>query len=289
MRIPSYDVLAEIGGHGPYLVCRGRRQIDGLPVLLQAASGPEPQRSHGDALERQFDLLQGSPIAGVTRPLAIVRGDRLYLVLEDRGLELLRERTPLEIPVWLSLAVRLAAILDAIHRRGLVHAAVTPGSVLLNEDATDVELVNLGLVSLPLKDEGAGAAGPMAYASPEQTGRVNRPLDHRTDLYALGVTLYEALTGVPPFTSEDPLEVIHAHIAKTPASPSSARADAPEQLSRIVLKLLAKSPEDRYQSASGLGRDLERCRTAWESARNIPAFSPGADDAPARFTVPARL
>src|SRR5439155_14605266 len=131
--------------------------------------------------------------------------------------------------------------------------------------------------------------GMLPYISPEQTGRMNRAIDYRTDFYSLGVILYEFLTGAPPFTSGDTLEIIHGHIAKTPPSPSHLDATIPEPLSQIVLKLLAKTAEERYQSALGLRADLEHCAQQWARQGAIAAFPLGQQDRSERFVVPQRL
>jgi predicted ATPase/transcriptional regulator with GAF, ATPase, and Fis domain len=184
---------------------------------------------------------------------------------------------PLDLPVWFAVALRLCAILDDIHRQKAIHGAVAPGSILLHPDGTGVQLPDTGV------------APAVAYMSPEQTGRINRAVDYRTDLYSLGATFYETLTGLAPFVSDDPLELIHAHIAKTPAGLTQANPAVPEQLSRIVLKLLSKAPEERYQSALGLKHDLERCRGSWLADGKIPLFDLGTHDIPDRLVIPRRL
>jgi serine/threonine protein kinase len=129
----------------------------------------------------------------------------------------------------------------------------------------------------------------LAYLSPEQTGRMNRVVDYRTDLYSLGVTLYELLTGGPPFRSDDPLELIHSHIAQRPTPPSGIAASIPEPLSQIVMKLLAKTAEERYQSARGRRADLEHCARQWADRREITPFPLGQRDVSDRFVVPQHL
>src|SRR5262249_12642582 len=132
-------------------------------------------------------------------------------------------------------------------------------------------------------------AGTLAYMAPEQTGRINRSIDSRSDLYALGVTLYQLLTGLLPFTAADPMEWVHCHIARKPLPPSERSDNVPVPVSEIIMKLLAKTSEDRYQTAAGLGRDLRRCLAEWERLARIAPFALGQYDAPDRLLIPEKL
>jgi predicted ATPase/transcriptional regulator with GAF, ATPase, and Fis domain len=199
------------------------------------------------------------------------------------------EAGPPSLPQFFDIAIRLCHALDELHRRGAVHGGLTP--TCLRPDPAGL------LLDLPGGDrsEGAQAAAvphrhdAAAYMSPEQTGRINRAVDYRTDFYSLGATLYELATGTPPFELHDPLELIHAHIAKTPVSPAQLRPDLPEPVAAIIQKLLAKEAADRYQSAAGLRDDLERCRDAWTATHDVPAFPLGQFDVSDRFLIPQRL
>jgi predicted ATPase/transcriptional regulator with GAF, ATPase, and Fis domain len=291
MEIPGYEVLQEVVRHGPYAVWRGRRRSNGEPVLLVV-----PERPDGDSesLERQFRLLRAFPIAGVPAARDILGGDdATCLVLEDRGLRPLRDilgTGPLELSSFFDVAVGLCAILDELHRRKLTHGTIAPSSVLVDAETWAVQLLAISGTAGSGHDAGmrASAAGT-AYISPEQTARMNRTVDYRTDFYSLGLTLYEMLTGVPAFASEDSLELIHAHIARMPVPAAQLNPAVPEQLSRIVLRLLAKAAEDRYQSAAGLRHDLQRCRDAWLEGGEIPLFEPGRQDVSEQFLVSQKL
>ncbi len=294
MDISKYDVLHEIVRHGPFVVYRGCRRSDRLPVLLQAPYRIPVALADREALERQFELIGGLVIAGIPKVYDLVRdNDRTYLVFEDAGftpLPALLQRGALDLALFFKVAIGLCSIVDDLHRRQLTHGAVGTGSVLVDPDSGEVQLLNTGLVPSTAVEAGRQASiAPAAYMSPEQTGRMNRPVDYRTDLYSLGITLYEALTAGRPFTSDDSLELIHAHIARTPTAPSALNPTVPEQLSRIVLKLLAKAAEHRYQSAPGLKHDLERCREQFEATGAIAAFPPGQQDLPGRFLISQKL
>src|SRR5436190_5234794 len=294
MDIPGYDVLEEFVRHGPYVVYRARRQGDQQPVLIKSPERLPPHRLDSDALERQFALLRGLFVAGVPRPCDLIRDpDRTFLVLEDNGL------TPLpgvlgggrlDVLSVLNIASHLCGVLGELHRRRITHGALNPSSVLVHPGRAEVQLLNIGLVAgLSVEAGGLVPGRTTAYMSPEQTGRMNRAIDYRTDFYSLGITLYELLTGAPPFISSDSLELIHAHIARLPTPVSQVDEAIPEQLSRIVGKLLAKAAEDRYQSAFGLKQDVDRCLSEWAAKRTISTFDLAQQDVPDRFFISQKL
>ena len=294
MDIPGYDVLQEFVRHGPYTVYRGRRRSDQQPVLMKASERRPPLRADSEALERQFDLLRGLLVAGIPRAYDLIHDrDTTCLILEDKGLNPLGDVVRggrLDVSSVLNVASHLCAVLGELHRRKITHGAISPSSVLVDLDRDNVQLLNIGLVAGLSVEAGARTSGRgTPYMSPEQTGRMNRATDYRTDFYSLGITLYELLTGVPPFTSEDSLELIHAHIAKIPTPPTQIDEAIPEQLSRIVGKLLAKAAEDRYQSALGLKQDVDRCQREWTADRMMSPFDLGQHDVPDRFLISQKL
>ncbi len=196
-----------------------------------------------------------------------------------------------------ALAIGMATALGHAHQRGLIHKDVKPENVLVTfepgDDAGHVWLTGFGIASRLPRERQAPAppeiiAGTLAYMSPEQTGRMNRSMDTRSDLYSLGVTLYQMLTGVLPFAAADPLEWVHCHIARQPVPPADRRA-VPEPLSAIIMRLLAKNAEERYQTAAGLEADLRRCLVEWQSQGRIDPFPLGADDLSDRLLIPEKL
>src|SRR5712691_11214885 len=200
-------------------------------------------------------------------PLALSgqRG-RTTLVLEDPGGETLDRflSGPMEIMQFLRLAFGLATALSGLHKRELIHKDVKPTNVLVNPATGQVRLMGFSIASrLPRERQAPEPpefiAGTLAYMAPEQTGRMNRSTDSRSDLYALGVTLYEMVTGTLPFTASDPMELVHSHIARQPAPPSERLNGIPGPVSAIIMKLLAKTAEERYQTAIGVERELRRC------------------------------
>jgi PAS domain S-box-containing protein len=218
------------------------------------------------------------------------------LILEDAGGEPLNRLLgqPMELSRFLRFAVGLAAALGKLHQRGLIHKDIKAANILVNSATGKVWLTGFGIASrLPRERQSAEPpeviAGTLAYMAPEQTGRMNRSIDSRSDLYSLGVTFYEMLTGVLPFTASDPMEWVHCHIARQPVAPDQYAKVVPAPLSDIVMKLLAKTAEERYQTAAGIAGDLRRCLREWEAHRHIDLFQLGAHDMSDRLMIPEQL
>jgi serine/threonine protein kinase len=184
--------------------------------------------------------------------------------------------------------------LGKLHQRGLNHKDIKPANILVDSASGAVWLTGFGIAS-PLPRERQPAeppemiAGTLAYMAPEQTGRMNRSIDSRSDLYSLGVTFYEMLTGVVPFSASDPMEWVHCHIARQPVAPDQYAKEIPAPVSKIVMKLLAKTAADRYQTAAGVAGDLRRCLTEWEAHRHIDPFRLGTHDLSDRLLIPENL
>jgi PAS domain S-box-containing protein len=218
------------------------------------------------------------------------------LVLEDAGGEPLDRLVgqPMEIRRFLRLAISISAALGELHKRGLIHKDIKPANILVNLATGAIRLTGFGIASrLPREHQPPEPPevidGTLAYMSPEQTGRMNRSIDSRSDLYSLGVTFYQMLTGTLPFRASDPMEWVHSHIARQPVPPDEQAAGVSGPLSAIVMKLLAKTAEERYQTAAGLGAALRRCLTAWDSFGRIDPFPLGSQDASERLMIPERL
>jgi predicted ATPase/signal transduction histidine kinase len=218
------------------------------------------------------------------------------LILEDPGGEPLDRflGQPMELSRFLRFAVGIAGALGKLHRHGLIHKDIKPANILVNSASDAVWLTGLGIASrLPRERQSAEPpemiAGTLAYMAPEQTGRMNRSIDSRSDLYSLGVTFYQMLTGVLPFSASDPTEWVHCHIARQPVPPDQYAKEIPAPLSAIVMKLLAKTAEERYQTAAGVARDLEGCLTEWEEHCRIEPFQLGAHDVSDRLLIPEKL
>jgi serine/threonine protein kinase len=281
---------------GAFTLSRGLG--DGLaPILLVAPAGDYPSRESLQRLEHEYALRAELDADWAARPVELVHRDvRQMLVLEDRGGEPLERLlgAPLEVAAFLRIAIPLATALGHVHARGLIHKDVKPANILVDAATGGVRLTGFGIASrLPREHQRPRPpeviAGTLAYMAPEQTGRMNRSLDTRSDLYSLGVTFYEMLTGTLPFTASDPMEWVHAHVARQPVPPSERVSTVPTQLSAIVLMLLAKTAEDRYQTAIGLACDLRRCLADWEAFGRIAPFALGTQDASDRLLIPETL
>src|SRR6266851_10446789 len=200
---------------------------------------------------------------------------------------------PMEIGRFLPLAVAITAALKEVHQSGLIHKDIKPDNILVSETG-EVQLRGFDIASrLPrerqLPEPPEFIAGTLAYMAPEQTGRMNRSIDSRSDLYALGVTLYEMLTGILPFTASDPMEWVHCHIARQPVPPSERVRNVPGSISAIIMKLLAKTPEERYQTAVGAENDLRRCLVEWNDQGRVDDFVLGQNDTSNRLLIPEKL
>ncbi|MFB9268056.1 AAA family ATPase [Bradyrhizobium erythrophlei] len=292
----NFQVLWE---DGERVFCRGERRADtdlpGVLALLPAVEHPAPAIL--DRLVHEYELKEDLDRAWAVHPLQLVReGGRTMLVLEDPGGQPLDRHLgrPMELGQFLRLAISLSAALRGLHERGIIHKDIKPANVLYISATEQVWLTGFGIASRLPRERQAPAppeviAGTLAYMAPEQTGRMNRSIDARSDLYALGVTFYQMLTGALPFAAADPLEWVYCHIAKRPTPPSERLETVPAQVSEIVLKLLAKTAEERYQTASGLERDLRRCLAEWERQGRIDRFTLGEHDISGRLVIPEKL
>jgi PAS domain S-box-containing protein len=285
---------------GERLFCRGwwlgddgeRRAV--LFVLLAAEY---PSSSSLDRLAHEYGLKDELDGAWALRPLELVReGGRAMLVLEDAGGEPLDRLLglPMEAGRFLRWAIGIAVALGKLHHRGLVHKDIKPANIIVNGADDQVRLTGFGLASrLPRErqppDLPEFITGTFAYMAPEQTGRMNRSIDSRSDLYALGVTFYQMLIGALPFTAADPMEWVHCHLARRPVAPADRLKKVSSTVSGIIMKLLAKTAEDRYQTAAGLESDLRRCLTEWETQRRIDDFPLGEHDTSDRLLIPEKL
>jgi serine/threonine protein kinase len=248
-------------------VFRAVRQSDGRRVVLKAVRRDRPSAESAALLRHSSELLRRLDGGGVERLLGLdtVDGDP-FLIVEDAGAEGLGHRLaghPMTIDGFLDLAVAIAQIVAAVHAHNIIHRDICPANLVCDGDqVTLVDLAKATSVSGFAQTAGVPGElhGTLAYMAPEQTGRVKHLVDHRADLYAVGCVFYEMLTGAPPFVSADPLELIHFHIARPPVPPAIINPAVPELLSRLVLKLLAKTPAARYQTAEALVTDLEEAR-----------------------------
>lgn len=266
-------------------------------ILAVVPTSEYPTSSCLDRLAHEFELRNELDGNWAVRPLEVVREHgRTMLVLEDLGGEPLARLlgSALEMGRFLRLAVGISATLGKVHQRALIHKDIKPANIIVGGEDGHVRLTGFGIASRLLRERQApeppeAIAGTLAYMAPEQTGRMNRSVDARSDLYALGVTFYQMLTGSLPFSASEPLEWVHCHIARKPIPAAERVKEIPGPVSAIVMKLLAKTAEERYQTAAGLEHDLKRCLADWEARGSIGAFALAERDTPDRLLIPEKL
>jgi predicted ATPase/signal transduction histidine kinase len=268
----------------------------GLPPIL-LVTAESPSLACLKRLEHEYALKPELDAAWAAQPMELSRyRSRLALVLEDPGGTVLDQLLgqPLGITEFLRVGISLASALRQVHARKLIHKDIKPANVLVDLASGAVWLTGFGIASRqprerPDPESREMIAGTLAYIAPEQTGRMNRSIDARSDLYSLGVTFYEMMTGTLPFAAADPMEWVHCHIARQPVPPDERTVETPAALSLLTMKLLAKAAEERYQTAAGVEADLRRCLAEWESHGRIEPFPLGAYDVSDRLLIPERL
>ncbi len=294
--VGGFQVLQVDGGLSFRRGWRDSAEGSRAGVLVVHPVSEPATRASLDRLAREYSLKDELDSAWAVRPLELLQDrGRTILLLEDPGGELLSSLVgaPMEVGRFLALAVGLAAAVGGMHQRGLIHKDIKPHNIWVTQ-AEELRLTGFGVASrLRRERQPPGPpeviAGTLAYMAPEQTGRMNRSVDSRSDLYSLGVTFYEMLTGGLPFTATDPMEWVHCHIARQAEPPGERASGIPDALSSIVMKLLAKTADERYQTAAGVEADLRRCLSDWRSHGRIDAFSVGAHDASDRLLVTEEL
>lgn len=292
------DVEKEIFQGRGSVIYRARRAQDGLPVVLKILSQAYPRPSQIAWFRREHDILQRFDSPAIVRSVAVGFDQmRWGLVLEDAGgesLQRLLKARRLSLPEVLVIGLQVCAALEHAHARSVIHKDVNPANVVVNPATHRAQLIDFGIATVlsretPTLRNPEVLEGTLAYMSPEQTGRMNRAVDYRTDLYSLGATLYELITGQLPFTTTDPMELVHSHIALPPRPPSDLRPEAAGALSDIVLKLMAKDADDRYSSAASVRADLEECQRRWRASERIGSFRLDAHRHEATFRLPQKL
>ncbi len=299
--IPGFDLEDVVHESGPRVIYRAVRKVDGEEVMLKTLRAQYPRKQDVAEIRREFQIANKLSVDGVIRVHSLVSygADNLAIEMEPFGLSLAdlmaqRNRKPLPLDLVFSIAVRLAQVLGRLHELDVVHKDVTPRNVLIDPETGGLRLIDFGISSELSRERQSitlskRLEGSLPYISPEQTGRMNRDLDYRSDYYSLGVTLYELLTGELPFSADNALEWVHRHISHPAPAAHAVVDDIPEPLSRIISKLMAKNAEDRYQSTYGLIADLERCRDERAHTGSVTPFALGQKDISRKFQIPQQL
>ncbi|KFE64304.1 trifunctional serine/threonine-protein kinase/ATP-binding protein/sensor histidine kinase [Hyalangium minutum] len=296
LNLQGYTFRRPVRATGSNMLFQAVREVDGAPVIIKTPVGPAIGPREDERYRREYGILQRlRGVRGVTRPYGCERvNDRPILVLEEvQGVPLSEAvGRPFELARFLELAVSLTSTLAEIHLQGVIHKDIKPSNIIVTPTG-EPHIIDFGAATLQ-RTEHVDAApthlieGTLAYMSPEQTGRMNRALDYRTDFYSLGVTFYELLTGARPFQGGDALAWFHAHMALLPRPPHELISGIPPVVSAIVMRCLAKVAEERYQSAEGLMHDLAECVEGLRRGA-IEDFVLGKRDIPSRFQLPQRL
>ena len=293
--LTGYTVREKLHDGNRRVVHRAVRDRDQAPVILKSLRVAVATEGDVAAVTREFDILRRLDVDGVPKAHDLSSNANGFdLVLEDRGGVPLAEyirSSAFDLEKSLDIAIAVATMLDGVHHQRVVHRDVNPNNVLV--DATGaVSLVDFSIATQQAEDhtpvsDPARLEGTLPYLSPEQTGRMNRPVDYRSDFYSLGVTLFELCSGQLPFQADDPMQLVHCHIAVPPPRLDNVRQDVPASVGAVVGKLLEKAPEDRYQSAVGIVHDLRLCRDYLHDPSS--SFRPGAQDVRDRFSIPQKL
>ncbi len=296
--IVGYNIHEKLFENERTLVYRAIRNNDGEAVAIKLANSPYPLHADLIRLKHEYDVLMHLNLDGVARAYALENyqeGFALVLNFFD-GVPLSKicQKSPITLRQFLEYAIGLTNLIGKVHECGIIHKDVSPSNFLVNEATGELQLIDFHLASFLARQEQEAVSpslleGSFPYMSPEQTGRMNRGIDYRTDYYSLGVSLYEVLTGSHPFQAKDAIGWVHCHIAKTPLSIRSHRRDVPVVIEKIIFKLMSKKAEDRYSSITGILWDLEKCRKQLAQKDDIDNFSVGECDYSGKFQIPQKL
>lgn len=296
--LPGYEDLQLIYTNTVVSVYRGRHRETNRSVILKTLTAEFPDQKDIARFKHEFNLLKELTLPDIIRIYNLEKYQNRYtLVLEDfagSSLSSFLEKHLLNIEEFLTLAITLVHALQELHNANIIHKDINPSNILISEDGKHIKLIDFSIATqlsgeeLELKNPDV-LEGTLAYISPEQTSRMNRSIDHHTDFYSLGVTFYQILTGQLPFHAQDAMEWVHCHIAKQPKPPHEIRAEIPLTLSAIIMKMMAKAAEDRYNTAYGLAADLEQCLEQWRGQGDIPFFKLGQQDRATLFKIPEKL
>ncbi|MEG4571437.1 AAA family ATPase [Microcoleus sp. N3A4] len=300
VQIPNYQIVETVYSGSRTLVYRAIRTSDRLPVVIKLLKNDYPTFSELVQFRNQYTIAKNLCQPGIVQTYSLEAYHNGYaLVMEDFGGISLQEwavkgKNKISLREFLGIAIALCNTLDILYRQRIIHKDIKPSNILINPETKQVKLIDFSIASLLPRETQTlinpnVLEGTLAYISPEQTGRMNRGIDYRTDFYSLGVTFYELLTGKLPFESNDAMELVHYHIAKASSLVHKNQPEIPSVLSGIITKLMEKNAEDRYQSALGLKLDLENCLHQLQETGGINDFPIAQRDVCDRFLIPDKL
>ncbi|NDV23966.1 AAA family ATPase [Desulfovibrio sp. JC022] len=299
INLVGYENVTPMYEGNDMTLCRAVREYDDLPVLIKYPNAELPSPRLLTGLKNEYATSQEIGNTAIVQAVTLHRTDNsLALILEDKGYSLLSSLIPeskADLKQKLKIALKIAGSISRIHTKGFLHRNIRPDSIVLAPDYREALLTNLQnstrITDLYTQSSSEIlSADNIYYISPEQSGRVSTELDRRSDFYSLGITLFELFTGRKPFIAKDDLELIHSHLAKEPPNPQSITPEIPTPLSAVIMKLLAKNPGDRYQSAHGIKQDLKACLNIMGGTKTSPVkFTPGYQDISETFTLSRKL
>lgn len=310
IKLLGYSVFEQIYAGKRTLVYRGIRDADQMPVIVKILSSNYPTVQEITSIKHEYEITKNLELPGIVTPYALeAYSSGFALVLEDfAGIPLKKALSvgKLTLIDILNIAVEVIKTIHQIHSNHIIHKDINPYNIIVNLDENIVKVTDFTIATQLSKEQPSISnydviEGTLAYISPEQTGRMNCALDYRSDFYSFGVTLYEMLVGELPFPTTDPMELVHSHIAKIPVSPCNKNTSIPKAISDIVMKLLSKTAEDRYQTALGIQADLERClqyleeknedknENKNEESNYVPNFTIGQQDFSTQLLIPQKL
>lgn len=298
LALENYSIGERLYQGRRFEIYKGHRESDQQKVILKVCHSALPNFMDLVALQHEYQILKQLDLSGIIHVYELIKlQDQLVLVLEDiDGLSLQQYllQKPLDLSNFFKIATQLIDAIGELHLHQIIHKDINPSNIIINPKTLKVKLADFSISSQLLQEAQDYAAlgnleGTLAYISPEQTGRMNRAIDWRSDFYSLGVTFYEMLTGQLPFQSEDKLELIHYHLTLLPKAISTINPDIPLMVEAIISKLLSKTPEGRYQSAAGLKADLMECQLQWEKEHEIKSFILGKQEIQDHLIVSQKL
>ncbi|MBF0119810.1 MAG: response regulator [Desulfobacterales bacterium] len=296
--IPNYNILNKLYESTNSIVYRGYRTRDNLPVILKLLNKEYPKPIELSRFNREYEITSNMNLDGVIRCYSLEPCENsLIMVIEDFGGESINKlflNSKMDVLQFLPIAIVIVDILAKIHQKHIIHKDINPANIVFNPKTGKLKIIDFG-ISTELSKENPELINPnviegtLSYISPEQTGRINRPIDYRTDFYSLGVMFYELLTGETPFKTDDKMEMIHCHIAKIPILPQILNPNIPSMIAMIVMKLLVKDAEDRYKSAYGIAEDLRICLNQLKKHGRIEQFQIGQKEIPSSLNISQKI
>ncbi|MBU1195600.1 MAG: diguanylate cyclase [Proteobacteria bacterium] len=297
-QFPTHEVDAVVFYGDPTRIYKARRRSNGMPVMLKTLCSERTVREASALLKHEYEMARRLDVPGVIQVFSLERHNNLPVIeLEDFGgnsLNNIASQRRLFLEEILNIAIQICRGLAEIHAANIIHKDINPSNIIYNADTGVAKIIDFGISTRLTREQAAltstqGFEGSLPYISPEQTGRMNRSIDYRTDFYSLGVTLYELVAGRPLFIVNEPIEWFHCHIARQPDSLTQINPDIPGPVCDIIMKLLAKTAEDRYQSAQGIQADLQQCLDQLNATGTIALFTIAQQDISDRFQIPQRL